>query len=123
MARRFRDHRRRRPRGRLHRPGRRRRRPGRSPPFHPKSPVLSSRPRGFTGFGFGPYYSWLLPGLRGREKREFFNKACGGLILGCGLGGAMLGLALAGPIGAAIGFGVGLGVGGTIAEKGRFYRG
>lgn len=63
-----------------------------------------------------------MPGLTGREKREFFNELAGWLVAGVALGGAILGFALLGPLGAILGLGGGLLAGGWSAEKGRFYR-
>jgi hypothetical protein len=60
--------------------------------------------------------------LQGSEKREFFNYISGSMILGCGFGGAMLGFAWFGVLGAVLGLGAGLAAGGSFAEKGRFYR-
>jgi hypothetical protein len=100
----------------------RRRRPGRRPP-HRLSPRYAHPPGpGFTGHGFRTYYDLLLPGLRGREKRLFFNEACGGLLLGAALAGALGGLFLAGPLGALGGLGLGAALGGALAERGGFYR-
>jgi hypothetical protein len=100
----------------------RRRRPGRRTPDR-----LSHRykvpPRpGFTGYGLRPLYDLTLPGLRGREKRLFFNRACGGLLLGSSAAGAAAGHAAAGPVGAAVGLGLGAALGGWFAQRLGFYR-
>ncbi len=60
--------------------------------------------------------------LRDKERRDFSNQVSTGLVIGLGLGGAMLGGSWAGPIGAVIGFGVGVTAGGLFVEKQRFYR-
>ena len=86
---------------------RRRRRPGRRPPDRLSRRFLSSLPQGFTGHGFGTHHRLLLPSLRGREKREFFNRISGGLVASFALGGVMFGYALLGPIGAFLGLGAG----------------
>src|SRR5262249_31089712 len=96
----------------------RRHRPGRRPPNR-----LSRAYRGgYTGYGFRTYYRLILPGLRGAEMRQFFNRACHWLILGFALGGAFIGFGLAGPLGGLLGFGAGLSPGAAIAERGRFSR-
>ena len=56
------------------------------------------------------------------EKRAYFNRISGGLVLGMGLGGAMIGYTWLGVIGAVLGLGAGLGLGGSYAEKQRFFR-
>jgi len=63
-----------------------------------------------------------MPGLQGREKRAFFNEISGWMIIGFALGGAMIGYSWLGPLGVIVGLGAGIAVGGSIAEKGRFYR-
>jgi hypothetical protein len=106
-------------RGRHHR---RQRRPGRRPQCRLSRRYAGPPGPGFTGHGFRAYYDLLLPGLRGREKRLFFNKACGGLLLGSALAGALGGFALAGPLGGLAGLGLGVALGGALAERGGFYR-
>jgi hypothetical protein len=101
---------------------RRRRRPGRRPPHRLSRRYAGPPGPGFTGYGFRTYYDLLLPGLRGRAKRRFFNEACGGLLLGAVLAGAVCGFALAGPLGGLIGLGLGVALGGALAERGGFYR-
>jgi hypothetical protein len=67
-------------------------------------------------------YELMLPALRGREKRLFFNTVSCGIVLGFGPGGAVAGFAWAGVIGAVIGLAAGLGLGGSFVERHRFYR-
>jgi hypothetical protein len=67
-------------------------------------------------------YDLMLPTLQGREKRVFFNKVSGGMVLGFGLGGALAGFGWAGLPGAAVGLAAGLGLGGSFAERHRFFR-
>jgi hypothetical protein len=100
-----------------------RRRPGRRPPHLPSAGAFPSnpRPQGFTGPGMRQLFDGVLP-MRGRERREFFNQASTGLVVGLGLGGAVLGHSWAGPVGALIGLGVGATTGGLFIEKQRFYR-
>ena len=103
-------------------PHRRRRRPGRRPPHHYSIPRGSPKPGGFTAGALGSLYRVLLPGLRGPEKRRFFNELSRGLPLGFGMGGALLGYAWLGPVGAALGLGGGLAAGASFAEQQRFFR-
>jgi hypothetical protein len=63
-----------------------------------------------------------LPGLNGRERRQFFDEASGGLPWRFSPGGALAGFAWAGVVGAVIGLAVGIGLGGWPAERRRFYR-
>ncbi len=60
--------------------------------------------------------------MKGMERKQFYNQASTGLVVGLGIGGAMLGGSWAGPVGAVIGFGVGAAVGGAFVEYRRFYR-
>jgi hypothetical protein len=106
-------------RGRHHR---RRRRPGRRPPHRLSRRYAGPPGPGFTGYGLRPYHDLLLPGLRGREKRLFLNKASGGLLLGAALAGAVGGFAVGGPLGGLAGLGLGVALGGALAERGGFYR-
>ena len=103
-------------------PGRRRR-PGRRPPNRPAAGGLASgpRPQGFTGPGMRQLFDAVLP-MKGKERKQFYNQASTGLVVGLGLGGALLGGSCAGPVGAVIGFGVGATAGGLLVEKQRFYR-
>ena len=101
---------------------RRRRRPGRRPPDRLSPRFLPSPARGFTGHGLGSYYRLLMPSLQGREKREFFNRVSGSLVASLALGGAAVGYAWLGPLGALLGLGGGLMAGGSVAERGRFFR-
>jgi hypothetical protein len=101
-------------------PNGRRRRPGRRPPNR-----YSGRhgpPQGFTTGGFGPFYRALFPGLRGREKRAFFNDIAGWGILGFAFATAMIGFAQFGLLGAIFGLGAGIAAAGAFAEKHKFYR-
>ena len=102
-------------------PHRRRRRPGRRPPHHYSGP-RGPRPGGFTAGALGPLCRVLLPGLRGGEKKRLFNEVSRALPLGLGVGGALLGYAWLGPIGAALGLGAGLAAGASMVEKERFFR-
>jgi hypothetical protein len=67
-------------------------------------------------------YDLFMPGLRGAERKRFFNQVSCWLVLPCGLVGAILGYNALGVLGLLIGLGVGLAAGGSLVEKGRFYR-
>jgi len=103
-------------------PNRKWRRPGRRPPHRYSGHGGSPKPGGFTAGPFGPLYRVLLPGLRGGEKKRYFNAVSRAVPLGLGVGGAVLGYAWLGPLGAALGLGGGLAAGASFAESQRFYR-
>ena len=67
-----------------------RRRPGRRPPHRPAAGVVHPRLPGFTGPGMRQVFDAIVP-MRGKQRRQFFNQASTGLVVGLGLGGAMLG--------------------------------
>ncbi len=100
----------------------RRRRPGRRPPNRYSGFGGASRPQGFTPPYFRPIYDLLMPGLRGAERKRFFNQVSGWIVLPCALGGAILGYNGLGVLGLILGLGAGLAAGGSFVEKGRFYR-
>lgn len=105
-----------------HNPHPRRRRPGRRPPNrYPGHPWPSSRD-GFTGPGFRQIYQWMLPGLKGPEKKRFFNELSSSIVLAAGVCGTILGLIWFGWIGAILGLGAGIAAGGSFAESRRFHR-
>ncbi len=79
------------------------------------------RPQGFTGPGMCQLFDAVLP-MRGKERKQFYNQGSTGLVVGLGLGGALLGGSWAGPVGAVIGLGVGATAGGLFVEKRWFYR-
>ena len=103
--------------------GRRRRRPGRRPPHRPPAGAFNGgpKPQGFTGPGMRQLFDAVLP-MRGKDRRQFFNQASTVLVVGLGVGGAVLGLSWAGPVRAVIGLGVGAAAGGSFVERQRFYR-
>ncbi len=103
-------------------PNRRRRRPGRRPPNRYSGWHGSAQPQGFTPGVFRTYYDLLLPGLRGREKRAFFNRIAGWMIIVFALEGAMVGYFWLGPLGAIVGLGAGIAAGIWFVEEMRFYR-
>ena len=104
-------------------PNHRRRRPDRRPPHRPPAGTFSGgqRPQGFTTPGMRQLFDAVLP-MQGKERKQFYNSASTGLVVGLGLGGAMIGGSWAGLVGAVIGFGIGVTAGGAFVEKQRFYR-
>jgi hypothetical protein len=103
-------------------PNRRRRRPGRRPPNRYSGRHEHRQFQGFTPFGLRQFYRILLPGLQGREKREYFNEIAGWMVLGVAIGGGMIGYFSLGPLGVIFGLGAGAAAGGALVEKARFYR-
>ena len=82
-------------------------------------------PRGsdsFQAFGLKCFYDLLMPDVRGRARRKFFNQLCTPVALACGLVAAMVGGELAGPLGAIIGLGAGFVVASEYLVQGRLYR-
>ena len=63
-----------------------------------------------------------MPGLKGPQKKQYFNELSGWVILAAGVGGLLLGLACFGPLGAVMGLGAGVAAGSSFAESNRFYR-
>jgi hypothetical protein len=63
-----------------------------------------------------------MPGLRGSEKKRFFNEMSGWIVLACALVGAILGYNQLGVLGLILGLGVGLAAGSSLVAKERFFR-
>ena len=88
----------------------------------PRAAAAKSPPaRGFTGPGGRQLFDAILP-MQGQERKQYFNGVSGWLVLGLGLGGAIVGYTWAGVVGAVLGFGAGVTAGGTFVERQRFYR-
>jgi hypothetical protein len=104
------------------RPNRRRKRPGRRPPHRYQGGNLPIRPNSFQDFGLRHLYNFIMPDVRGRDRRKFFNQAGGWTALAMGLFGAAVGSSVAGPGGAIIGFFVALGLMVHVFTKHRFLR-
>ena len=100
----------------------RRRRPGRRPPNRYSGRYGSAQPQGFTPTGFRTFYNLFMPGLQGREKREYFNQVSAWMVGSFALVGAMFGYDWFGPVGVIFGLGAGIAAGSSIAQKKRFYR-
>ena len=104
-------------------PNRPRHRPGRRPNNRPSGAANGHGPRppGFSHAATRPLFDAVLP-MKGKERKDFYNQASSGLVIGLGLGGAMVGFGWGGVVGAVIGFGVGATAGGLFVEKQRYYR-
>ena len=104
-------------------PNRPRSRPGRRPPHRPPAGAFSGgrKPQGFTVPGMRQLFDAVLP-MQGKERKQFYNQASTGLVVGLGIGGGMLGFGWGGVLGAVIGFGIGATAGGLLVEERRFYR-
>jgi hypothetical protein len=72
--------------------------------------------------GLRHIYNLLLPDVRGRERREFFNWVSDFSVVGMGLFGALAGFSIVGPVGAIVGFFAASAFMAYIASKYRFYR-
>ena len=98
----------------------RRRRPGRRPPH--RYTGGHGPPGGFTAPPFRPFYNLFMPGLRGAEKRAFFNGVSLWVVASFTLAGGVIGYSWLGAIGVVVGIGAGLMAGGWFVESQRFYR-
>jgi hypothetical protein len=100
--------------------GRRRRRPRKRLRY--RGSGLSPRSRSYHDFGLRAFYDLLLPHIRGRDRRQFFNGVSGWLALWFGVLGAVAGWGMAGPFGVVIGFGAGLTLGANYLTRKRYFR-
>ena len=101
-------------------PGRRRRRPRRRLRYRGNG--LSARSHSYQDFGLRHVYNLLIPHIRGRDRRRLFNQVSAGLALWFGVIGALLGWAMAGPLGVFPGFGAGVVLGANFLTKNRYFR-
>jgi hypothetical protein len=99
--------------------GRRRRRPGRRLRYRGNGLPPRS---GFQAHGLKAVYDLLLPHVRGRDRRLFFNDVSFGVALLFGVLGAVLGCSVLGPFGLFIGLGAGMSYGANFLVKNRYYR-
>lgn len=99
--------------------GRRRRRPGRRLRYRGgRLPPRAS----YQALGLRAFYDLLLPHVRGRARRGFFNGVSGLLALYLGVLGAILGFGMLGPFGLFLGFAAGIGLGGSALNRSGHYR-
>jgi len=99
--------------------GRRRRRPGRRLRY--RGGGLAPR-TGFQAHGLKAVYDLVIPHIRGRDRRRFFNDVSVGAALLFGVLGAVLGCAMLGPFGLFLGLGAGFSFGANHLAKNRYYR-
>ena len=93
-------------------------RAGQRPPRRPPAGAIAGgpRPQGFTGPGMRQLFDAVLP-MKGKERKQFYNQASTGLVVGLGIGGAMLGFGRGGVVGAVIGPGVGASAGESSSRR------
>ena len=103
-------------------PNRRKKRPGRRPPHRYRGGGFQVRPNSFQDFGARHIYDLILPDIRGRDRRRFFNGFSRWFTIAMGLSAARWGGEVAGPVGAFFGFGGGFMLGDHLARKHGFYR-
>jgi hypothetical protein len=101
-------------------PGRRRRRPRRRLRY--RGSGLPPRSCSYQDFGLKFVYDLVIPHLRGRDRRRFFNDVSGWMTLGFGALGALLGFGMLGPLGVFLGFGAGMVLGANFLTRDRYYR-
>jgi hypothetical protein len=80
------------------------------------------RSHSYQDFGLKHLYDLILPGIRGGDRRRFFNGVSGGVALWFGVLGALLGWGMLGPLGVIFGFGAGVTLGAGFLSKHRYYR-
>jgi len=101
--------------------GRRRRRPRNRRRY--RGSGLPGRPLSYQAFGpFRWFYDLLIPGVRGRNRRGFFNGVSSALAVYFGLLGAAFGWGMAGPLGVLFGWCVGFTVAAGLFGRSGHYR-
>ncbi len=100
--------------------GRRRRRPRSRLRY--RGSGLPSRSSSYQDFGLRSFYDLLIPHVRGRDRRQFFNHVSEGMALWFGVLGGLLGWALLGLFGVFPGFGAGVVLGANFLTRNRYYR-
>ncbi len=99
--------------------GRRRRRPRRR--LHYRGGGLAPR-SGYQAYGLKAVYDLLIPHIRGRDRRRFFNDVSVGVALWFGAVGAVLGWGMLGPFGVLIGLGAGVVLGAESLTRNGYFR-
>jgi hypothetical protein len=103
-----------------HYPRRRRSRPRRRLRYRGNG--LPARSHSYQDSGLRYIYDLLIPHIRGRDRRLFFNRVSGWMALWFGVLGALLGWGMLGPLGVILGFGGGIVFGANFLTKNRYYR-
>lgn len=90
----------------------------------PKHRRRRNRNQGFSAPGQRQAWSWInrSSGLRGREKRQFFNQISSSMVASAGLVGAILGYSLLEWIGAVVGLVVAAGLMAKFVAGGGYFR-
>jgi hypothetical protein len=101
-------------------PDRRRRRPRRR--LRHRGGGLPPRSHSYQDYGLKFLYDLVIPHIRGKDRRRFFNTVSEGMAVWYGLLGAVIGFAMAGPLGVFFGFGAGVVLGAGFLVKNRYYR-
>ncbi len=101
-------------------PGRRRRRPRRRLRYRGNG--LPARSHSYQDFGLRHVYNLFLPHIRGRNRRQFFNRVSEGMAIWFGALGALLGWGMVGPLGVFLGFGCGIVFGASFLTRNRYFR-
>jgi hypothetical protein len=90
----------------------------------PRNRRRSNRNKGFSGPG--QRHAWGLitrgAGIRGREKRRFFNQISGIMVLSAAVAGAVFGYSLFGWLGGITGLLVAAALMGKFVVRGRYFR-
>jgi hypothetical protein len=103
-------------------PNRRRKRPGRRPPHRYRGGNTPLRSGSYQDFGFRHIYNLIFPDIRGRDRRELFNRVSLGFVLAMGLTAAFIGLGESGLPGAILGGVAAAALMGHALKKHRYYR-
>jgi hypothetical protein len=83
---------------------------------------LAPRPGSYQAFGLRYLHDLVLPGIRGGDRRRFFNDVSGGLAVWFGVLGAAIGWGMIGPFGVLLGFGAGVVFGAGYLTRNRYFR-
>jgi hypothetical protein len=90
----------------------------------PRKSRRSNRTQGFSGPGQRQAWNVVTQsiGMKGREKRQFFNQISGVMVMSAAVVGALVGYSTLGWIGAILGLVVAAGLMAKFVIRGRYYR-
>jgi hypothetical protein len=100
--------------------GRRRRRPRRRLRY--RGSGLPPRSPSYQSHGLKALYNLLIPNIRGRDRRLFFNGLSAWLALLSGAVGAVWGWGVLGPLGVVFGFSAGVTLAASFMTERRYFR-
>jgi hypothetical protein len=103
-------------------PNRRRKRPRPRRRHRDRGGDLPVRPNSYQDFGLRYIYNLIMPDVRGRGRRDYFNRVSVWTILGVGVFGALVGSGSGGLGGAIVGFLIAAGFMAHALTKHRFLR-